>query len=152
MELYLTLLIIASIYIFAFIIKTMFCSKCVRWMQKGNNSTESRIQENFEPSAPPIHQIYQPITITEQYLQHHRQYLQDSQNMTAVYSVDSETIAPRFTLTARNSEFDSPPSYDQIFSLNHFPSENSEIKPTAPSNYFQTNSVNKLPIIYEIDV
>ena len=96
---------------------------------KENNPTESRNQENFEPSAPPIHQIYQPITITEQYLQHHRQYLQDSQNMTAVYSVDSETNVPRFT--TRNSEFDPPPSYDQIFSLNHFPSESSEIKPTA---------------------
>ena len=150
MELYLTLLIIASIYIFAFIMKTIFCSKCARWMQKGNNSTESRNQENFEPSASPIHQIYQPITITEQYLQHHRQYLQDSQNMTAVYSVDSETNVPRFT--TRNSEFDSPPSYDEIFSLNHFPSESSEIKPTAPPSYCQTNSVNKLPIIYEIDV
>ena len=129
MELYLTLLIIASIYIFAFTIKTMFCSKCVRWMQKGNNSTESRNQENFEQSAPPIHQIYQPIPINEQYLQHHRHYLQDSQNMTAVYSVDSGNTAPRFT---RNSEFDPPPSYDEIFSLNHFPSESSEIRPTAP--------------------
>ena len=131
MELYLTLLIIASIYIFAFIIKTMFCSKCARWMQKGNNSTESRNQENFEPSAPPIQQVYQPITISEQYL-------------------DSGTTAPRFT--TRNSEFDPPPSYDEIFSLNHFPSESSEIKPTAPSSYCQTNSVNKLPIIYETDV
>ena len=117
---------------------------------KENNPTESRNQENFEPSAPPIHQIYQPITITEQYLQHHRQYLQDSQNMTAVYSVDSETTAPRFT--ARNSEFDPPPSYDEIFSLNHFPSESSEIKPTVPPSYCQITSVNNLPIIFETDV
>ena len=147
-----TLLIIAFVFTVLIKILILGCCKSAQCMEKKNNPTESRNQENFEPSAPPIHQIYQPITITEQYLQHHRQYLQDSQNMTAVYSVDSETIAPRFTLTARNSEFDSPPSYDQIFSLNHFPSENSEIKPTAPSNYFQTNSVNKLPIIYEIDV
>ena len=135
MELLYAALLYASIFAFVIIICMILCAQCAKWAENGNNSAESRDQENFQPSAIPISHVYQPITISEQYLR----YLQNSQNRTAVYSIDSETSAQRFT--SRSSEFDPPPSYSQIFGLNqdHYPSENSHFKPTAPPSLCETD-------------
>ena len=105
-------------------------SICYESYYSAESEAQADTEEYFEPSAPSLD--YGPIIYT--------------------YSVHSETNVPKSK--SRSFDFDPPPSYSQIYSVNQncSPSKSSDIEPTEPPSYFQINSKDKrLPIIYEIN-